>query len=122
MSASIQLSFNRTTTASVADLFDDGLDQGGGGHQSDFMSMHFRQEALARGIDEIDVAEVQNSDSAAGGGGCRLPALAQFFDPGAGEAALEVEPEFAGAVVEGDFEHAHHYLGQGGCQSEYHWK
>jgi len=85
-----QLSFNRATagnrtaSGSAAGLFDDGLDERGGRLEADAASVHFRHKTLARGVDKIDIAKVQDGGSTAGGGSCGLPALAQFLDPGAG--------------------------------------
>jgi len=120
---SSQLSFhrvtagNRTASASAAGIFDDGLDERGGGHEADAAGVHFRHEALAGGVDKIDIAKVEDSGSAAGGGGGSLPALAEFFDPGAREAAFEVKAEFGGAVVNGDLEHARYGEGKTGARA-----
>jgi len=119
---SSQLSFNRATagkraaSGSAAGIFDDGLDERGRGHEADAAGVHFRHEALAGGVDKIDIAKIQDGSAAAGGGSCGLPALAQFIHPGARETAFQVKPELGGAIVNSYLEHACYVGGQERCQ------
>ena len=96
------LFFNRSTTVRVTNLVNDGPDEGRHSHQGDALTMHFLQQRLPFGVDEIEIGEIQKSLTVPGSGSRGLPALAEFPDPRAGEPAFQLETKFAGTVVESD--------------------
>jgi hypothetical protein len=73
--------------------------------------VHFGQQDQALGVHEIHFAEIQNGFPAGGSGSGRMPALAEFADPRAGELPLEIEAQLVGTIVESDLQHT----GRGEC-------
>lgn len=96
------LSFNRITPPGTAEVIDNGSDEGRHGRQSHALTVHFLQQRLPLWIDKIQFSQVEDRFAVMRGGLGGQPALAEFRDPWAGELAFQLEPEFAGAVVQSD--------------------
>jgi hypothetical protein len=91
---------------SARDFLDHMPNEGAAGFEADALAVHFIEQRSAGRIDEIYLAEVEDSlpggDRWSGGG----PASTELGNPGSGEAAFEDETELPRVIANRDLQHA----------------
>ena len=90
---------HRSTSRTLANFLQNGANERSHCNKLDTLAMHGGEQRLAFGVNEIDLAEVQDGFPAMGCGTGRLPALVKFANPEPGKAPFEFESKFVGTIV-----------------------